>query len=43
MTDQESVDFTEKVLSKVGWEAGKHEGENHEQRKAYPLNLGWTK
>lgn len=43
VTDQESVDFAEKVLSKVGWEAGKHQGESHEQRKAHPLNLGWTK
>ena len=33
----------EKVLSKVGWEAGKHNGAAHEQRPAHPLNLGWTK
>ena len=43
VTDQESIDFAEKVLSRVGWEAGKHKGEAHEQRKAHPLNLGWTK
>jgi alkylhydroperoxidase family enzyme len=43
VTDQESIDFAEKVLSKVGWDAGKHKGESHEQRKAHPLNLGWTK
>ena len=43
VTDQESIDFAEKVLSRVGWEAGKHKGEAHEQRPAHPLNLGWTK
>ena len=43
VTDQESLDFAEKVLSRVGWDAGKHKGEVQEQRKAHPLNLGWTK
>jgi len=43
VTDQESIDFAERVLTKVGWDAGKHKGEAHEQRKAHPLNLGWTK
>lgn len=43
VTDQESIDFAERVLTKVGWDAGKHKGETHEQRKAHPLNLGWTK
>lgn len=43
VTDQESIDFAEQVLTRVGWDAGKHKGEAHEQRKAHPLNLGWTK
>ena len=43
VTDQESIDFAEKVLKPIGWDAGKHVGESREQRKAHPINLGWTK
>ena len=43
VTDQESIDFAEEVLKPIGWDAGKHVGESQEQRKAHPVNLGWTK
>ena len=43
VTDQESIDFAERVLKPIGWDAGKHQGESKEQRKAHPINLGWTK
>lgn len=43
VTDQESIDFADKVLKPIGWDAGKHVGEAQEQRKAHPINLGWTK
>ena len=43
VTDQESIDFAKQVLEPVGWDAGKHVGEAQEQRKAHPLNLGWSK
>ena len=43
VTDQESIDFAKQVLEPVGWDAGKHVGEAQEQRKAHPLNLGWSR
>ena len=43
VTDQESIDFAKQVLEPVGWDAGKHVGEAKEQRKAHPLNLGWSR
>ena len=43
VTDQESIDWAEQVLVKVGWDKGKHVGEAVEQRKAHPVTLGWTK
>lgn len=43
VTDQESVDFAKRVLGHVGWDIGKHTGGAEEQRKAYPLTMGWTK
>ena len=42
VTDQESIDFANRVLQPVGWDAGKHVGEKSEQRKAHPINLGWS-
>lgn len=42
VTDQESLDYANKVLAPVGWERGKHAGEAIEQRKAHPITLGWT-
>ena len=42
VTDEESIDWAEQVLKPVGWDAGKHVGEAHEQRKAHPITLGWT-
>ena len=41
VTDQESVDFAERVLQPVGWKRGKHQGEAVEQRKAHPITMGW--
>lgn len=41
VTDQESVDWATENLSDVGWHIGKHTGEDQEQRKAHPLNMGW--
>ncbi|MEM7111939.1 MAG: carboxymuconolactone decarboxylase family protein [Chloroflexota bacterium] len=41
VTDQESVDWALENLSDVGWSRGKHVGEENEQRKAHPLNMGW--
>jgi len=43
VTDQESVDWALENLSDVGWQRGKHVGEETEQRKAHPLNMGWIK
>lgn len=43
VTDQESVDWATENLSDVGWEAGKHVGEAHEQRPGHPVTLGWVK
>lgn len=43
VTDQESIDFADKVLRPVGWEPGKHVGADEEQRKAHPITLGWSK
>ena len=43
VTDQESIDFAERVLAPIGWDAGKHVGETHEQRPGHPVTLGWTK
>lgn len=42
VTDQESIDYADKVLRPVGWDKGKHAGEKIEQRKAHPITLGWT-
>ena len=42
VTDQESIDFAERVLRPVGWTAGKHVGAEEEQRKGHPITLGWT-
>ena len=42
VTDQESVDWATENLSDVGWRAGKHVGEAHEQRKGHPSTVGWT-
>lgn len=42
VTDQESIDWATEVLTPVGWEPGKHVGAKEEQRKAHPINLGWT-
>ena len=42
VTDQESVDWATENLSDVGWQIGKHTGEEAEQRKAHPLNVGWV-
>ena len=43
VTDQESIDFADKVLRPVGWTPGKHVGADSEQRKAHPITLGWSK
>ena len=43
VTDQESVDFADRVLRQVGWDPGKHVGASEEQRKAHPITLGWSK
>ena len=43
VTDQESVDWATENLSDVGWNIGKHTGDDTEQRKAHPINLGWIK
>jgi AhpD family alkylhydroperoxidase len=42
VTDQESIDFAERVLRPVGWTPGKHVGAKEEQRKGHPITLGWT-
>lgn len=42
LTDQEFIDWAEQVLKPVRWDARKHVGEAHEQRKAHPITLGWT-
>lgn len=42
VTDQESIDFAERVLRPVGWAPGKHAGAQEEQRKGHPITLGWT-
>ena len=36
VTDQESVDWATENLSEVGWQIGKHAGEESEQRKGPP-------
>ena len=41
VTDQESIDFATENLADVGWQRGKHIGDESEQRKAHPLNMGW--
>ena len=43
VTDQESIDYADKVLRDVGWDPGKHVGAAEEQRKAHPITLGWSK
>ncbi|MEM7537789.1 MAG: carboxymuconolactone decarboxylase [Chloroflexota bacterium] len=43
VTDQESVDWATENLSDVGWHLGKHTGEESEQRKAHPINMGWIR
>ena len=42
VTDQESVDWATENLSEVGWERGKHVGEDHEQRPGHPVSIGWV-
>lgn len=42
VTDQELIDFANKILKPAGWSQGKHHGEAREQRKAHPITLGWT-
>ena len=41
VTDQESIDFANRVLRPVGWDQGKHAGAEEEQRKGHPISLGW--
>ena len=36
VTDKESVDWARDNLGEVGWELGKHEGKDHEQRRQHP-------
>jgi alkylhydroperoxidase family enzyme len=36
VTDQESSDWADQHLKKVGWELAKHAGKPHEQRKNHP-------
>jgi len=43
VTDQESVDFAKINLAVVGWDIGKHAGEDHEQRAGHPRSIGWVK
>lgn len=43
VTDQESIDYADKVLRDVGWDPGKHVGGAEEQREAHPITLGWSK
>ncbi len=42
VTDQESIDWATENLSDLGWHAGKHTGDDTEQRKAHPVNVGWV-
>lgn len=42
VTDQESIDFANRVLRPVGWDHGKHTGTKEEQRKGHPITLGWS-
>ena len=42
VTDQESIDFANRVLRPIGWDAGKHVGTVNEQRKGHPITLGWS-
>ena len=42
VTDQESIDFANRVLRPVGWNQGKHVGATEEQRKGHPITLGWS-
>lgn len=42
VTDQESIDFADRVLRPIGWDPGKHVGAREEQRKAHPITLGWS-
>ena len=41
VTDQESIDFADRVLRPVGWDPGKHVGAAEEQRKGHPITLGY--
>ena len=43
VTDQESVDWATENLTDVGWTIGKHTGDDSEQRKAHPINMGWIR
>ena len=40
VTDQESIDFANRVLRPVGWDQGKHTGVEEEQRRGHPISLG---
>lgn len=42
VTDQESIDFADKVLRPLGWDPGKHVGAHKEQRKGHPITMGWS-
>ena len=41
VTDQESIDFANRVLRPVGWDQGKHTGVEEERRRGHPITLGW--
>lgn len=43
VTDQESIDWANANLKSVGWEQGKHSGENHEQRMKHPRSTDMSK
>ena len=42
VTNQESIDFADRVLRPVGWSPGKHTGAVEEQRKGHPITLGYV-
>lgn len=41
VTDQESIDFANRILKPLGWDPGKHTGTPAEQRKGHPITMGW--
>ena len=38
---QDRQEFELGHWAEVGWEAGKHVGQAHEQRPGHPVTLGW--